>query len=156
MSEIEKIEANTLTRKQILFCHEYVRNSGNGTQAAIYAGYSKDTSAEMAHENLKKPHIRAYIEQFEQECMDAAQVTYEWKVGVLKNLVKRGLMTEDESKLQISSITSAVSELNKMAGDHKPVKTENKHALAVSDKSEDWDEMLNSFESQLDGYWKDC
>lgn len=48
-----------LTIKQKAFCEEYVANFGNGTQAAIKAGYSK--AAETAYENLRKPHIKEYI-----------------------------------------------------------------------------------------------
>jgi phage terminase small subunit len=52
-----------LTDKQRIFCHEYCRNGWNGTQAAIKAGYSKDTSGVIAMENLKKPYIQEYIEK---------------------------------------------------------------------------------------------
>lgn len=52
-----------LTPKQQIFCEEYVANGGNGTKAAIKAGYSKKTAYAMANENLKKPDIKEYIEQ---------------------------------------------------------------------------------------------
>lgn len=50
-----------LTPKQKAFCDEYLINGGNGTQAAIKAGYSRNSAKEIATENLTKPAISAYI-----------------------------------------------------------------------------------------------
>lgn len=52
-----------LTLKQKAFADEYIINGGNATQAAIKAGYSQKTAYKMGAENLKKPHILAYINQ---------------------------------------------------------------------------------------------
>lgn len=57
MSSITK-----LTQKQRRFIDEYII-SGNATQAAIKAGYSKKTAAVTATENLRKPNIKAEIER---------------------------------------------------------------------------------------------
>ena len=51
-----------LTLKQQRFADEYII-SGNATQAAIKAGYSKRTANRMASENLAKPVIKAYIDE---------------------------------------------------------------------------------------------
>ena len=51
-----------LTQKQRRFIDEYII-SGNATQAAIKAGYSKKTAAVTATENLRKPNIKAEIEK---------------------------------------------------------------------------------------------
>lgn len=51
-----------LTNKQKRFCEEYLIDL-NGTQAAIRAGYSPDTAAVIASENLTKPNIRARIDK---------------------------------------------------------------------------------------------
>lgn len=58
MSSITK----KLTQKQQRFVDEYII-SGNATQAAIKAGYSKKTAAVTANENLKKPYIKAAIDK---------------------------------------------------------------------------------------------
>ena len=50
-----------LTQKQRRFIDEYII-SGNATQAAIKAGYSKKTAAVTATENLRKPNIKAEIQ----------------------------------------------------------------------------------------------
>lgn len=49
-----------LTLKQKRFADEYII-SGNKTQAAIKAGYSKKTAGVIGDENLKKPYIAEYI-----------------------------------------------------------------------------------------------
>lgn len=51
-----------LTGKQRAFCDYYIE-SLNATESAIRAGYSKKTAAETGYENLRKPHIKAYIEK---------------------------------------------------------------------------------------------
>ncbi|MCU4692475.1 terminase small subunit [Limosilactobacillus reuteri] len=51
-----------LTTKQRLFADEYIK-SGNATEAALKAGYSKRTSYSIGNENLKKPEIKKYIDK---------------------------------------------------------------------------------------------
>lgn len=51
-----------LTLKQQRFVDEYII-SGNATQAAIKAGYSKKTAAVTATENLRKPNVKAAIDK---------------------------------------------------------------------------------------------
>ena len=50
-----------LTIKQEAFCQNYILTNGNGTQAAISAGYSTNTAQVIASENLTKPLIIARI-----------------------------------------------------------------------------------------------
>lgn len=51
-----------LTIKQQRFADEYII-SGNATEAAKKAGYSKKTARAMGAENLTKPSIKKYIEE---------------------------------------------------------------------------------------------
>lgn len=51
-----------LTIKQQRFSDEYII-SGNATEAAIKAGYAKKAAYQQGAENLKKPHIREYIDK---------------------------------------------------------------------------------------------
>lgn len=51
-----------LTIKQQRFADEYII-SGNATEAAIKAGYAKKAAYQQGAENLKKPHIREYIDK---------------------------------------------------------------------------------------------
>jgi len=51
-----------MTPKQTLFAAEYLIDL-NATQAAIRAGYSEKTAAEVGYENLRKPQIGKAIEE---------------------------------------------------------------------------------------------
>lgn len=51
-----------LTPKQKAFADYYIE-TGNATEAARRAGYSKKTAKETGYENLTKPHIAAYIKE---------------------------------------------------------------------------------------------
>ena len=55
---------NKLTDKQRRFCEEYCIDL-NATQAAIRAGYSKDTAGVIGCENLKKPNVAEYIKHLQ-------------------------------------------------------------------------------------------
>lgn len=59
MLEVSSI-AGKLTQKQRRFIDEYII-SGNATQAAIKAGYSKRTARKIGQENLTKPDIKTEI-----------------------------------------------------------------------------------------------
>ncbi|MBM7631746.1 terminase small subunit [Geomicrobium sediminis] len=50
-----------MTEKQRRFADYYIE-SGNATEAAIKAGYSKKTARSVGSENLTKPDISVYIE----------------------------------------------------------------------------------------------
>lgn len=64
-----------MTAKQIRFCEEYLIDF-NATQAAIRAGYSKHTGYAIGCENLKKPQIKAFIDQrLEELSLSAKEVT---------------------------------------------------------------------------------
>lgn len=71
-----------LTPKQRIFILEYLRTF-NATQAAIAAGYSKNTAYAIGWENLRKPEIQAAIkrakEQFTEELgLDIKRIIAEW------------------------------------------------------------------------------
>ncbi|MGI1808864.1 terminase small subunit [Pediococcus pentosaceus] len=51
-----------LTPKQKKFADSYIE-SGNATQSAIKAGYSRKTAKSVGSENLTKPDIKSYIEK---------------------------------------------------------------------------------------------
>ena len=51
-----------MTEKQKAFCDYYIE-TGNATEAAIRAGYSKRTAKAIGSENLTKPYIKQYIDE---------------------------------------------------------------------------------------------
>ncbi|MCJ0572351.1 terminase small subunit [Enterococcus cecorum] len=76
-----------LTEKQKRFADEYII-SGNATQAAIKAGYSKKTAAVIGTENLIKPNIKSYIderlEELKSERTADAQEVLEYLTSVMR------------------------------------------------------------------------
>ena len=59
-----------LTQKQQRFVDEYII-SGNATQAAIKAGYSKRSAQQTGAENLLKPVIKAELDRRNAEIKSA-------------------------------------------------------------------------------------
>lgn len=51
-----------LSIKQKRFC-EYYAQTGNATESAKMAGYSEKTAYRTGADNLKKPHVLAYINE---------------------------------------------------------------------------------------------
>lgn len=68
--------ADKLTYKQEAFCQAYLIDF-NATQAAIKAGYSKDTAGSIGSENLTKPEIRVRIGQLREEMGKGFNITRE-------------------------------------------------------------------------------
>jgi len=114
---MENFDPTVLTEKQRIFCEQYVID-WNGARAARHAGYSEDTAAVIASENLTKPNIQAYIEQLKRETSKLAGVSILRNVLELKKIAysnlsdfKEDWMTEkdfnqltDEQKGSLSEI----------------------------------------------------
>lgn len=66
-----------LTDKQALFCQEYLLDL-NATQAAIRAGYSKNSAEVIGHENLRKPNIQELIAELKDERSKEIKVDARW------------------------------------------------------------------------------
>jgi phage terminase small subunit len=74
-----------LTAKQQAFIKEYLIDL-NSTQAAIRAGYSKNTAAEIGFENLRKPHIKEAIDKEINKRSEKLQITAEYVLNKLKDI----------------------------------------------------------------------
>lgn len=74
----------SLTAKQQRFVEEYLIDL-NATQAAIRAGYSADTAAEMGYENLRKPQIAEAVTAAKRERSERTQIDADY---VLRQAVK--------------------------------------------------------------------
>lgn len=85
-----------LTLKQKKFADEYII-SGNATDAAKKAGYSKKTAFTIATENLKKPYIKQYIDQRIKE-LDDKKIAKQEEVLQYLTSVLRG---ESESAIVV-------------------------------------------------------
>ncbi len=71
-----------LTPKQARFVDEYLIDL-NATQAAIRAGYSKNTAEKIGSENLYKPEVKAEIERRQADRATETKIDAAW---VLKRL----------------------------------------------------------------------
>lgn len=77
-----------LTIKQQRFADEYII-SGNATEAAMKAGYAKKAAYQQGAENLKKPHIREYIDE-RLETINSAKIADQTEVLQYLTSVMRG------------------------------------------------------------------
>jgi phage terminase small subunit len=82
-----------LTEKQKRFADYYIE-TGNATESAIRAGYSEKTSAEMGYENLRKPHIKEYI-NIRLEELSANRIMKADEVMVMLTSIARNEEQED-------------------------------------------------------------
>ena len=81
-----------LTLKQQRFADEYII-SGNATQAAMLAGYSKKTARSIGQENLTKPDIKKYIDERLEE-LESSKIAKQDEVLQYLTSIMRGLETE--------------------------------------------------------------
>lgn len=81
-----------LTVKQQRFADYYIE-LGNGTEAAIKAGYSKRSARGMAAENLAKPLIKEYIDKI-MASKDAERIANQDEILSFLTSVMRGQVRE--------------------------------------------------------------
>ena len=77
-----------LTSKQQRFMDEYLIDL-NATQAAIRAGYSKNSARQIGQENLSKPVIAAAVAKAKQERSEAIKIDAEWVLRQAVELHRR-------------------------------------------------------------------
>ena len=82
-----------LTEKQRRFCDYYIE-TGNATESAIKAGYSKRTAKETGYENLTKPHLKSYIDE-QLDKMHSERVADGQEVLEFLTSVMRGELKEE-------------------------------------------------------------
>jgi len=73
-----------LTPKERIFCHEYIVD-WNGARSARVAGYSENCLSETAYENLRKPHLKQYINFIKNNLEEESGIS---KLRNLKELAK--------------------------------------------------------------------
>lgn len=138
-----------ITAKQQAFVDHYIITSGNGRESARLAGYSGSDNvlSQIANDNLKKPHIIELLDDQQADLKASIGVSKEEKYEWLRTVVVGSLETkynkegEPDGLRNPSAAIQAISELNKMDGDHAPAKTEN---LNVNRNEELTNEELNA------------
>lgn len=96
----------SLSEKQKRFADYYVE-TGNKTEAAIKAGYSKKTARVIGQENLLKPAIKSYIDERLKE-LEEKRVASATEVMQLLTSAMRGEL--DEEVVVVESIGDYCSE----------------------------------------------
>ena len=82
-----------LTDKQKKFCNEYLIDL-NATQAAIRAGYSKNSAKEIGYEHLTKLHIKKYIKSKQDKLKEKTEITLE---NIVRSIYEDALNGEHEN-----------------------------------------------------------
>jgi len=82
-----------LEPKQESFCAEYMIDL-NATQAAIRAGYSKNSARQIGSENLSKPAIADRIAELQAERGAKTELDAEWVLKRLKRIHDRCMQEE--------------------------------------------------------------
>jgi len=72
---------NYITPKQQAFIHAYIANGGNGTQAAITAGYSPKGAGVQAHDLLKMEKIQKRLQPKKDESTERLALDADWIVS---------------------------------------------------------------------------
>ena len=80
--------AGELTRKQELFCQEYIVDY-NGTKAAIRAGYEERSARQMASRMLAKDNIRSRVRELQAEQVKRLAVSQDYVVQQLVSVYKK-------------------------------------------------------------------
>lgn len=99
-----------LEPKQLRFVEEYLIDL-NATQAAIRAGYSRDSARQIGAENLSKPYIRAAIEARQSKVAERNDLTIDAHLAKLAELRDAALEMEQPA----AAITAEVNR-GKVAG----------------------------------------
>ncbi|MCW3466515.1 terminase small subunit [Chitinophaga nivalis] len=82
-----------INEKQRRFCEEYLIDL-NATKAAIRAGYSEKTAAQIGCENLIKPDIIDYLNIRRSEISEKTEISQEWVMKRLKDISDRCMTVE--------------------------------------------------------------
>ncbi len=134
-----------LTAKQEAFITEYLIDL-NGTQAAIRAGYSEDSAAMIASENLTKPYIQAALARAKEQRAKSCQIEAADVLKVLKAVMTTttsDLYTVDPDGYLIPKPLDQLSEAANIAlSEVRQTKTKNKSGEELVNQSfRTWDKL---------------
>lgn len=107
-----------LNQRQRLFASEYIK-LGNGTQAAINAGYSPRTSGAQAEKLLKKAEIKSFIQAEVEKMHDANIMSAKEALSILSDIA-RG--KRDEEVIMMNPVSGEVERLTKKADNNTVIK----------------------------------
>jgi phage terminase small subunit len=102
--------SKSLTAKQARFVQEYLVD-GNGSAAAVRAGYSPHSAREIASETLAKPAVAAALREKQAELSASLEIT---RVGVIQGLLDAFEMARTDRNPAV--MVSAASSIAKLLG----------------------------------------
>ena len=117
-----------MTPKQERFVQAYCANGGNGTQAAIEAGYSKSGAEVRAHELVRNSKVRDAIETFRAESAERAHVTIESLTKKLEDVITDAA-ADGQHGARVSAITTIAKLHGLLTEDRKNERTPLKEVL---------------------------
>lgn len=129
-----------MTNKQKRFCEEYVID-WNATRAAIAAGYSEKTAAQIGAENLIKPDIAAYIEEIQKDLSKLAGVSALRNVLELKKIAYSNIIDINTDWGELKNIEELTDDEKAII--HKVIKTRRESDGGVTEyiKIEGYDKL---------------
>jgi len=77
----------------IRFCDKYFETL-NGSESAIYAGFSKDTSRQQAWQLLQREDIQEYLVKMRAEMAEKSGITKAWVMERFKDISDRCMTAE--------------------------------------------------------------
>lgn len=138
-----------LTEKQKRFADYYIE-TGNATEAAIKAGYSKAAARSIASENMAKPYIRDYIDEIlaskDKTRVASQDEVLQYFTSLMRGELEEEVIVSGEQGVQrltkgtdIKDRTQGAKELAKRYGLDKAVKDieDNKFEIEMVDADED-------------------
>lgn len=108
-----------MTARQIQFCLAYI-GSGNATQSAIEAGYSKKTAPEQGARLLNNVNVQNYIKELQEENASKKIADAREMQEVLTSIIRQEM---EEENIVVEGCGDGVSEaiIKKKKSSHKDV-----------------------------------
>lgn len=100
---------NQLKEKYKKFCLAFRATGGNGTEAAIRAGYSEKTAAQAASRLLKNVKVQQYLEELAKDAARKGIITIDKRQQILSGVAS-------DTKADTNVRIRAIDVLNKMDG----------------------------------------
>jgi len=119
----------------------------NGTQSAIYAGYSEDTAKQQAWQLLQREEIQEYLQNLRAEYAEKTGITKEWIIERFKTISdrcvqaepvfdKRGLPT-GEFQFDSAGANTATAHLGKIIGVFEKDNEQRKDVIQINVDNQD-------------------
>ena len=138
-----------LNQRQKLFASEYIK-LGNGTQAAINAGYSERTASSQSERLLRNVEIKRFIQAEVEKMHDENIMDAKEALSILSDIA-RG--KRDEEVLMMNPVTGEVERVTKKADNNTVIKaiTEILKRYPTAKQAEKLQLEIEKLKSQIGG-----